>query len=140
MNELPQQAEIVIIGGGVMGASTAYHLARRGCTDILLLERQEFWGMGATGKCAGGIRSQFSTEINIRLSQFSLSMLDRFEEEIGQAIVLRRPGSSTCGHRGVGDVGGPLGGARRGDCRHHERSDHGREHRHDHEAHRPPAA
>ena len=89
---IPSSANIVIIGGGVMGASTAYHLAARGVKDIVLLEKQEFWGMGATGKCAGGIRYQFSTEINVRLSLLSLPMLERFEEEIGQAIDLRWPG------------------------------------------------
>jgi sarcosine oxidase subunit beta len=92
MAELPQRAEIVIIGGGVMGASTAYHLAQRGMTDVVLLEKEDFWGAGATGKCAGGIRYQFSTAINIELSKLSLPMLERFEEEIGQAIDLRWPG------------------------------------------------
>lgn len=85
-------AEVVIIGGGVMGASTAYHLAKEGLSNVLLLEREPFFGMGATGKCAGGIRYQFSTEVNIRLSQVSLPMLDRFEDEIGQAIDLRKCG------------------------------------------------
>lgn len=85
---LPKTAEVVIIGGGVMGASTAYHLALRGCQDVLLLERESFLGMEATGKCAGGIRYQFGTEINVRLSQLSLPMLDRFEEELGQPIDL----------------------------------------------------
>ncbi|RLC96883.1 MAG: FAD-binding oxidoreductase [Chloroflexi bacterium] len=85
---LPKTAEVVIIGGGVMGASTAYHLALRGCQDVLLLERESFFGMEATGKCAGGIRHQFGTEINVRLSQLSLPMLDRFEEELGQPIDL----------------------------------------------------
>ncbi len=75
-----------------MGASTAYHLARRGCTDVVLLEKQEFFGMGATGRCAGGIRYQFSTEINVQLSLLSLPMLDRFEAEVGQSIGLRRDG------------------------------------------------
>ena len=92
MNRIPKNAQIVIAGGGVMGASTAYHLARRGVTDIVLLEKQDLWGMGATGKCAGGVRYQFSTEINVRLSQLSLPMLDRFEDEIGQAIDRRRDG------------------------------------------------
>jgi sarcosine oxidase subunit beta len=90
--QLPIQSQIVIIGGGVMGASAAYHLALKGCQDIVLLEKQPFFGQGATGKCAGGIRYQFSTEINIRLSQLSLPMLERFEEETGQAIDLRWPG------------------------------------------------
>lgn len=75
-----------------MGAATAYYLARRGLHDVVLLEREAFFGMGATGKCAGGVRYQFSTAINIRLSQLSLPMLDRFEEELGQAIDLRRCG------------------------------------------------
>jgi sarcosine oxidase, subunit beta len=92
MSELPSSAEVVIIGGGVMGASTAYHLAARGCRDVVLLESQPFFCLGATGKCAGGIRYQFSTAINIRLSQLSLPMLDRFETEIGQAIGLRYDG------------------------------------------------
>jgi sarcosine oxidase subunit beta len=92
MPALPPTAQVVIIGGGVMGASTAYHLARRGCTDVVLLEQQEFFGIGATGRCAGGIRYQFSTEINVQLSLLSLPMLDRFEAELGQSIGLRRDG------------------------------------------------
>lgn len=83
---LPEQTEVVIIGGGVMGASTAYHLAARGLTDLVLLEKESFFGTGATGRCAGGVRYQFSTAVNIRLSQASLPMLDRFPEEIGQAV------------------------------------------------------
>lgn len=85
-------ADAVVVGGGVMGASTAYHLARKGCRQVLLLERNPLFGQEATGKCAGGIRYQFATEINIRLSQASLPMLDRFEDELGQAIDLRRCG------------------------------------------------
>jgi len=91
-DNLPTSAGVVIIGGGVMGASTAYHLALKGYKDVVLLEREPFFGMGATGKCAGGIRHQFSTEVNIKLSQISLPMLDRFEEETGQAIDLRKCG------------------------------------------------
>ena len=85
-------AHTVIIGGGVIGASTAYHLAVRGCTDVILIEREAFFGQGATGKCAGGIRCQFASEANIRMSLLSLSMLTRFEEEHEQAIDLRRCG------------------------------------------------
>ncbi|MFN8454830.1 MAG: FAD-binding oxidoreductase [Anaerolineae bacterium] len=92
MTDLPTNTQIVIIGGGVMGASTAYHLAKRGCREVGLLERGPAFGGGATGKCAGGIRYQFSTEINIQLSQLSLPMLERFEDELGQAIDVRRPG------------------------------------------------
>jgi len=92
MVDLTKSADVVIIGGGVMGASTAYHLALKGCKNILLLERNPFFGQEATGKCAGGIRYQFATEINIRLSLLSLPMLDRFEEELGQAIDVRHCG------------------------------------------------
>jgi sarcosine oxidase subunit beta len=90
--DLPKHAEVVIVGGGVMGASTAYHLALKGCKKVVLLERDPLFGQEATGKCAGGIRYQFATEINIRLSLLSLPMLDRFEEELGQAIDLRHCG------------------------------------------------
>jgi sarcosine oxidase subunit beta len=89
---LPKTADIVIIGGGVMGASTAYHLAARGQKNILLLEKEEFFGQGATGRCAGGVRYQFSTEINVRLSLESLPMLERFKDEIGQEINFQKCG------------------------------------------------
>lgn len=89
---LPETADVVIIGGGVMGASTAYHLASRGCRNVVLLERDRFFGAESTGKCAGGVRYQFDTEINIELSRLSLAMLDRFEDELGQAISRRRCG------------------------------------------------
>src|SRR5512143_723911 len=84
--DTPRTADIVIIGGGVMGASAAYHLAKCGIKNVVLLEKEEFFGTGATGRCAGGVRYQFSTEINIRLSLESLPMLERFREEIGQEV------------------------------------------------------
>jgi sarcosine oxidase subunit beta len=90
--ELPRTADIVIIGGGVMGASAAYHLAARGMKNILLLEKEQFFGQGATGRCAGGVRYQFATAINIRLSIASLPMLERFKDEIGEEINYRRCG------------------------------------------------
>ena len=92
MIDLPKTADVVVVGGGVMGASAAYHLALKGCKKVVLLERNSLFGQESTGKCAGGIRYQFATEINIRLSLLSLPMLDRFEEELGQAIDLRRCG------------------------------------------------
>jgi sarcosine oxidase subunit beta len=75
-----------------MGASLAYHLACRGQTDVLLLERGRVFGQGATGKCAGGVRHQFGSEVNIRLSIESIRLLERFEEELGQPIGLRQAG------------------------------------------------
>ena len=83
MSDQPQTASVVVVGGGVMGVSTAYHLARRGARDVVLLERDTFLGHGATGRCAGGVRYQFATEINIRLSLASLPMIERFEDETG---------------------------------------------------------
>jgi sarcosine oxidase subunit beta len=90
--DTPNTVDIVIIGGGVMGASAAYHLAKRGMKNILLLEKEEFFGTGATGRCAGGVRYQFSTEINVRLSLESLPMLECFKEEIGQDVDYRQCG------------------------------------------------
>jgi sarcosine oxidase subunit beta len=72
----------VIVGGGIIGASIAYHLTKKGMKDILVLERDRL-GAGSTGKNAGGIRLQFSSEINVRLSQRSLPHIERFEEELG---------------------------------------------------------
>lgn len=89
---LPTTADIVIIGGGVMGASAAYHLAQRGVKNIVLLEKENFFGTGATGRCAGGVRYQFSTEINVKLSIESLPMIERFKEEIGQDVSYRQCG------------------------------------------------
>jgi sarcosine oxidase subunit beta len=83
---LPNTADIVIIGGGVMGASAAYHLAKRGVKNIILLEKEQYFGTGATGRCAGGVRYQFSTEINVKLSMESLPMIERFKEEMGQEV------------------------------------------------------
>ncbi len=89
---MKQTANTLIVGGGVMGVSTAYHLAARGMKDILLIEKEDFFGAGATGRCAGGVRYQFGTEVNIRLSLASLPMLERFEEEIGYPIDYRKCG------------------------------------------------
>lgn len=75
-----------------MGASAAYHLAQRGVKNIVLLEKEEFFGTGATGRCAGGVRYQFSTEINVKLSLASLPMIERFKEEIGQDVNYRQCG------------------------------------------------
>ncbi len=83
---------MVIIGGGVMGASTAYHLALAGAKDVLLLEREPYFGQGATGRCAGGVRYQFGTPINVRLSIESLAMLERFRDETGQDPQYRKCG------------------------------------------------
>ncbi len=91
MVEIPTTAEAVIIGAGIMGCSIAYHLAERGVRDIVVLERDQI-GRGATADAAGGIRLQFSTETNIRLSQISLEYWEQFEERFGVGINLRQQG------------------------------------------------
>ncbi|MGD8632230.1 MAG: FAD-binding oxidoreductase [Anaerolineales bacterium] len=90
--ELPETADVVVIGGGVMGASTAYHLALEGVEEVVLLEKETYFGQGATGRCAGGIRHQFATEVNVKLSNVSLTMLDRLKQETGQDPDLRKCG------------------------------------------------
>jgi sarcosine oxidase subunit beta len=75
-----------------MGASCAYHLLKAGVRNVVLLEADEAFGMGATGRCAGGVRYQFATEVNIRLSIASLPMFESFREETGQDCGYRRCG------------------------------------------------
>ncbi len=82
MRPLPSSAEAVIIGGGIIGVSIAYYLAKKGVREIVLLEKGMI-GEGTTGKCAGGVRTQFSTEINIQFSLISLDIFKRFETEFG---------------------------------------------------------
>jgi sarcosine oxidase subunit beta len=78
-----QSAEVVIVGGGVIGASIAYHLARLGMRDIVVIDRAPEPGAGSTSRATGGFRAQFSTEINVRLSLLSREKLLRFKDEIG---------------------------------------------------------
>lgn len=79
---MEKTAEVVIIGGGVIGVSIAYHLAKKKAGRVVLLEKGQL-GEGSTSRCVGGIRTQFSTEINIRFSLESLKTFERFEEEFG---------------------------------------------------------
>lgn len=76
-------ADVVIIGGGVVGASVAYHLAEAGCTNVLIVEREQQQGMGSTAKSMGGVRAQFATPINIRMSLYSINLFSKFEEVTG---------------------------------------------------------
>ena len=86
-----EKADVVIIGGGVMGTSAAYHLARRGCQDVVLVEKKQL-ASGSTALSAGGIRLQFSIEANIRLSMESLQVFERFAEEFEAEIDFRQHG------------------------------------------------
>jgi sarcosine oxidase, subunit beta len=75
--------EVVVVGAGVMGASVAWHLAARGCRDVVVLDRAPALGEGSTGRATGGFRAQFATPVNIRLSLLAREKLLRFPEEIG---------------------------------------------------------
>jgi sarcosine oxidase, subunit beta len=87
----PRTASVVIIGGGVMGVSTAYHLAAAGVQDVVLLDRDTF-GSGSTCKAAGGVRAQFSDRINVELGARSLRAFETFHEQFGQEIDLHQVG------------------------------------------------
>src|SRR5690349_4605767 len=88
---LPERAEVVIVGGGVMGTSAAFHLAEAGVRDVLLLERDAL-GAGSTSRAAGGVRAQFSDALNVTLGACSLEAFARFAERPGGDIDLRRVG------------------------------------------------
>jgi sarcosine oxidase subunit beta len=91
MGSWKDTAEVDIIGGGIMGASAAYHLALRGCTDAVILEK-DLLAQASTGLSAGGIRQQFSHPANIRLSQEAVSVFERFEETFGVEIDFHQVG------------------------------------------------
>lgn len=80
---MKRTAEVVVVGGGIIGASVAYHLAERGCRDVAVLERGARPGEGSTGRATGGFRCQFSTKTNVLLSLLSRSKLARFQDEHG---------------------------------------------------------
>ncbi len=88
---LPERASVVVVGGGVMGVSTAFHLAEAGVPDVLLLDAGPLGG-GSTCKAAGGVRAMFSDAVNVRLGQRSLEAFARFGERPGQEIDLHRVG------------------------------------------------
>jgi sarcosine oxidase subunit beta len=88
---MEKTADVVIIGGGIVGLSIAYHLALKNAGKVVLLEKGQL-GEGSTSRCVGGIRTQFSTEINIRFSLESLKTFEAFQEEFGIAPEFRRIG------------------------------------------------
>lgn len=88
---LPERASVTVIGGGVIGLSTAYHLALAGVENVVLIERDAL-GEGSTSKAAGGVRALFSDEINIRLGLHGLETFERFGAEYDQEIDLHQVG------------------------------------------------
>ena len=87
-----KSADVVIIGGGIVGASIAYQLTSAGCRDVVILERESSQGKGSTGKSMGGVRAQFSTPVNIQMSLFSIPFFRDFEETLGHPSGYRAQG------------------------------------------------
>jgi len=89
-------ADVVIIGGGIVGSSIAYHLTVAGCRNVLVIERESAQGKGSTGKSMGGVRAQFSTPVNIQMSLYSIPFYASFDERLGFPCDYRPQGYLFC--------------------------------------------
>ena len=87
-----QTADVVIVGGGIVGSSIAWHLTEAGCRNVLIIERESHQGKGSTGKSMGGVRAQFATAPNIQMSLYSIPFYARFEERLGLPSEYRAQG------------------------------------------------
>ena len=87
-----QTADVVIVGGGIVGASVAWHLTEAGCRNVLMVEREAHQGKGSTGKSMGGVRAQFATKPNIQMSLYSIPFYAAFEERLGHPSGYRDQG------------------------------------------------
>jgi sarcosine oxidase subunit beta len=87
-----QTADVVIIGGGIVGSSIAWHLTEAGCQNVLVIERESAQGKGSTGKSMGGVRAQFSTPVNIQMSLYSIPFYASFDERLGHPAGYRPQG------------------------------------------------
>ena len=95
--QIPERASAVIIGGGVIGSSVAYHLAKQGWTDVVLLERQQF-SCGTTWHAAGLVGTMRANESQARLCEYSMAVLSELEQETGQSTGFKQVGSLTIAH------------------------------------------
>jgi glycine/D-amino acid oxidase-like deaminating enzyme len=91
-----QTADVVIVGGGIVGSSIAYHLTASGCRNVLVIERESAQGKGSTGKSMGGVRAQFSTPVSIQMSLYSIPFYASFEERLGHPCDYRPQGYLFC--------------------------------------------
>src|SRR5690348_12073211 len=85
-------ADVVIIGGGIVGSSIAWHLTGAGCRSVIVIERETHQGKGSTGKSMGGVRAQFATPVNIRMSLHSIPFFNSFEDATGHPSGYRGQG------------------------------------------------
>src|SRR5918995_2936118 len=93
---MTETADVVIIGSGIVGSSVAYYLAEAGCTNVLVVEREAHQGKGSTGKSMGGVRAQFSTPVNIKMSIYSIDFFANFDEVVGYPGDYRAHGYLFC--------------------------------------------
>src|SRR5262247_4404469 len=93
---MTETADVVIIGSGIVGSSVAYHLAQQGCTNVLVVEREAHQGKGSTGKSMGGVRAQFTTPVNIKMSLYSINFFAQFDEVVGHPADYRAHGYLFC--------------------------------------------
>jgi len=87
-----QTADVIIIGGGIVGSSIAYHLTEAGCRNVLVVEREAHQGKGSTGKSMGGVRAQFTTPVNIQMSLYSIPFYASFDERLDHPAGYRPQG------------------------------------------------
>jgi 4-methylaminobutanoate oxidase (formaldehyde-forming) len=95
--QIPERASAVIIGGGVIGSSVAYHLAKQGWTDVVLLERKQF-SCGTTWHAAGLVGTMRANDSHAKLCEYSMAVLTELEQETGQSTGFRQVGSLTIAH------------------------------------------
>src|SRR5260370_36239266 len=89
-------ADVVIIGGGIVGSSIAWHLTSAGCRSVIVMERETHQGKGSTGKSMGGVRAQFATPVNIRMSLYAIPFYAGFDERLGHPGGYRPQGYLFC--------------------------------------------
>ena len=91
-----ETADVVVIGGGIVGSSLAYHLTAAGCGIVLVIERETQQGKGSTGKSMGGVRAQFSTPVNLQMSLYAIPFYASFDDRLGHPAGYRPQGYLFC--------------------------------------------
>ena len=110
MATIMETADVVIIGGGIVGASIAWNLTEQGCRNVLIVERETHQGKGSTGKSMGGVRAQFATAPNIQMSMYSIPFYAEFRRAARPArrTTVRRDTCSSPPSRRISTICGPT--------------------------------